>query len=164
MKFLVSTLVLSVAIAANENPIPQSKPAEGEAVLLEKISQDNLYELEAAKSASQMADAEEIKDLAWKEVRDHELIAHDLTALASAGSITLSTRLTPESQQKLDRIKSASGRDFDDAYLAAMIAAHKADQLLLASESASGESPEAKAFAARTEPILKKHLASLQNQ
>ena len=131
--------------------------------VVEKIAQDNLYLLEAGKLAEQMADGEDIKDLAWKEVRDHELIHRELATLASANNISLASKLIPELQQRLERMKSASGRDFDNAYLAAMVTAHKADEQILTHEATEGGSSEYKSFIARTEAIFKRHLAVLQS-
>jgi putative membrane protein len=154
---LIAAAIMSGIVLAQPNTAGVDK------AFLDKIAQDNLYQLEAGKLAEQMADGEDIKDLAWKEVRDHELINRELATLASANNISLPSKLTPELQQRLDRMNSASGRDFDNAYLAAMVTVHKADEQLLTHEASGSGSSEYKSFVARTEAIFKRHLATLQS-
>ncbi|MEO6806558.1 MAG: DUF4142 domain-containing protein [Edaphobacter sp.] len=164
MKPSILALFLAAAtITASSVCTAQQNAQENETTALARISQANLYELEAGKLAVQMADGEDIKDLAWKEVRDHELINRELTALAAAKNIPLASKLTPELQQRLDRIKSASGRDFDNAYLNAMISSHKSEEQFLANEATSGNASDLKSFATRTDAIFKRHIAALHS-
>jgi putative membrane protein len=163
MNLSLRALVLPCLIAAITSGTVFAQPtADADKAFVEKIYQDNLYELEAGKLALQMADGEDIKDLAWKEVRDHELINRDLASFTAAKNISLPSKLTPELQQKLDRIKGASGRDFDNAYLTAMVTTHKADEQLL-SQAASVGASEYKSFATGTAAIFKRHIATLQS-
>jgi putative membrane protein len=151
-----------IAAAITTGTVFAQHTADDDKSFVAKIYQDNLYELEAGKIAIQMADGEDIKDLAWKEVHDHELINRDLAALATANKISLPSKLAPELQQRLERMKDASGRDFDNAYLAAMVKAHKADEELLAQETSNG-TEEYKSFATSTDAIFKRHIATLQS-
>ncbi len=164
MNLSLRALVLPCLIAATitTGTVFAQHTADADKSFVDKIYQDNLYELEAGKLAVQMADGEDIKDLAWKEVRDHELINRDLASFAAANHISLASKLAPELQQRLDRMKDASGRDFDNAYLAAMVKAHKADEQLLAQETSLGTS-EYKSFATSTAAIFKRHTAMLES-
>jgi putative membrane protein len=163
MKFVtLCSLVLVLAALSSSAILAQETASDADKSFVDKIYQDNLYELEAGKLALQMADGEDIKDLAWKEVRDHELVNRDLASFAAANKISLASKLTPELQQRLDRIKGASGRDFDNAYLAAMVTTHKADEQLL-SQEASISTSEYKSFATGTAAIFKRHIATLQS-
>ena len=163
MKLPILALFLAAATITSSSVSAQQSTTETERASIVKISQANLYDIEASKLAIQMADGEDIKDLAWKEVRDHELINRELTTLAAAKNISIASRLTPEFQQRLDRIKSASGRDFDDAYLNAMITSHRSEEQILANEASSENASDLKSFATRTGEIFKHHIAALHN-
>jgi putative membrane protein len=162
LSFRALILPCLIAAATTTGTVFAQHTADANKAFVEKFAQDNLYELEAGKLAVQMADGEDIKDLAWKEVRDHELINRDLANLAAANNISFATKLAPELQQRLDRMKGASGRDFDNAYLAAMVTTHKADEQLLSQEASIGTS-EYKSFATSTAAIFKRHIATLQS-
>jgi putative membrane protein len=163
MKLPILALVLAATTITGSSVSAQQSATETERASIVRISQANLYELEASKVAVQMADGEDIKDLAWKEVRDHELINRELITFATAKNISIASKLTPELQQRLDRIKSASGRDFDDAYLNAMITSHKSEEQFLANEASSENASDLKSFATRTGEIFKRHIAALHN-
>jgi putative membrane protein len=152
--------IFAIAIIANGNLLAQQDAPQAEKTLIDTLSQHELYEIEAGKLAIRMADGEDMKDLAWKEVKDHELVHHELKAIADAKNISLAPKLTAELQQKLERLKGFSGRDFDDAYLSDLIAVHDKEEKLLAQESANGTG-DSKAFAARTDLAIKQHLVAL---
>jgi putative membrane protein len=151
-----------IAVAITSSTVFAQQTADADRSFIDKIYQDNLYELEAGKIAAKMADGEDVKDLAWKEVHDHELINRDLSSLAAANKISLASKLSPELQLRIERMKDASGRDFDNAYLAAMLKAHEADEKLLTQETSIGSS-ELKSFATNTAAIFKRHTAMLHS-
>jgi putative membrane protein len=59
----------------------------------------------------------------------------------------------------LDDLKSKTGKDFDRAYDQMQVAAHEDAVALFETYSKSGDNPDLKAWAAKTLPHLKEHLA-----
>ena len=91
-------------------------------------------------------------------VDQHGATNQKLADLAKAKGIELPT--TP-SKAQLDSIKalqSKKGARFDQEYLAEQIKAHEQTVQLLKSEIASGQDPNAKAFAREILPTVESHL------
>lgn len=163
MKFVtLCSPVLVLAALSSNTILAQEAASEADKTFAAKVSQSCLYEIEAGKLAMQMADGEDIKDLAWKEVQDHERINRELNTLSAAKNIPIPSKLSPELQRKLDRLKGSSGRDFDNAYLSDMLATHTAEEKLLAQQAIGSTPGSYKTFAAKTDTLIKQHIATLQ--
>ena len=125
-----------------------------------KVSQGGEYEVEASQYAEAHAHAQDVKDLAVAEVHDHTLVGRRLKSISAAAGIPIAPTLNPEFQQRLAKLKSASGADFDAAYLADMKAIHDKDEKLFAAEAQNGTG-DFKSFAAETDRIVKRHIGAL---
>jgi len=72
---------------------------------------------------------------------------------------TLPTALDAEHQAKLDQLKAKTGKEFDQAYDKMQLQAHEDAVALFEAYSKNGENADLKAWAAKTLPHLKEHLA-----
>ena len=125
-----------------------------------KVSQGGMYEVEASKVAEQKAMAQDVKDLSFTEVHDHELVNRKLKKLATAAGIPVAAKLNDEFQARLDKLKGVSGGDFDAAYISDMQSIHDKDEKLFAQEAMEG-TDDFKPFAAETDLIVKRHIGEL---
>jgi putative membrane protein len=126
-----------------------------------KVSQGGAYEVQASKLALQKAMAQDVKDIAYSETHDHELVGAELKKISAAKQVPIAPKLNAEFQGKLDHLRSLSGADFDTAYLAEMAAIHDKDEKLFAQESMDAGAADYKAFAAKTDQIVKRHIRAL---
>lgn len=126
-----------------------------------KVSQGGMYEVEASKLVADRGHAQDVLDVGLYEVHDHQLVGEKLTAVASALGISFPTTLNPMFQARLDRLKSLSGRDFDDAYIKEMEAIHAVDVKAFAAEARGGQNTALRAFAAETVIIVRRHIDAL---
>ena len=126
-----------------------------------KVSQGGMYEVEASKVANDKARAQDVVDVSLYEVHDHQLVGAKLTSIASSLGVSFPTTLNPTFQARLDRLKSLSGREFDDAYIKEMDAIHAVDVQAFANEARSGQNPALRAFAAETVLIVRRHIGAL---
>ena len=126
-----------------------------------KVSQGGMYEVEASKVASQVAGRQDIVDIGFTEVHDHQLVGAKLRSIAASVGIELEPALNAAFQKRLDRLRGLSGKAFDNAYIKEMNAIHAADGAAFAEEARSGHHPALRAFAAETVLIVKRHLGSL---
>ena len=126
-----------------------------------KVSQGGMFEVEAGKVASQKAARQDITDIGFTEVHDHELVGAKLRSIAGASGVQLGTALNAAFQKRLDRLNSLSGKDFDNAFIQEMDAIHAADGAAFAAEAKSGHNPALRAFAAETVLIVDRHLGAL---
>ncbi len=128
-----------------------------------KVSQGGMYEVAASKLASGKAQSQKVKDIANTEVHDHDLVNSKLAKIATAAGIKVSGRLNSTFQQRLKKLSSVSGTDFDAAYIADMKEIHNNDEKLFAQEAVDG-SGGFKPFAAETDMIVKRHIGTLAAQ
>jgi len=164
MQTLLTRLLLpsSLALFAIFAPLAQAADTASAAdkTFVGKVSQGGMYEVEASKLAGQKATAQNVKDVAFTEVHDHELVNSKLKKIATAAGVAIARPLNSTFQQRLDKLKSVASADFDAAYIADMQDIHDKDEKLFAQEAQEG-SGDFKPFAAETDPIVKRHIGAL---
>jgi putative membrane protein len=126
-----------------------------------KVSQGGMYEVEASKVASEKAARQDIVDIGFTEVHDHQLVGAKLRSIVASLGVELEPTLNADFQKRVDWLRSLSGKAFDNAYIKEMDAIHAADGAAFAEEAKSGNNPALRAFAAETVLIVKRHLGSL---
>jgi putative membrane protein len=150
-----------LAMCADTPARAQDTASDADKAFVAKVSQGGRYEVEASKLALSKAVAQDVKDLAATEVHDHELVNRELKAISASKGVDIAPTLIAEFQQKLDHLKSLSGAEFDAAYLDEMKVIHDKDQKLFAQEALDGGASAYKAFAAKTDRIVKRHIGAL---
>ena len=152
--FLASSLLLGVpalhAAAASDN----------DKAFVAKVSQGGAYEVAASRVAVARAHAQDVKDLAATEVHDHALVGAKLKRISASAGLPVAPALNAEFSARLAKLKSASTADFDATYIEDMKQIHDKDEKLFAQEAIDG-SGDFKAFAAETDPIVKRHIGAL---
>ena len=134
--------------------------SEADKTFVGKVSQGGMYEVEASKLAVQKAVEPDVRDLAIAEVHDHEGVNRKLRKTSVDTGVAVSGTLNSAFQQRLEKLKSASGGDFDAAYIADMQEIHDKDEKLFAQEAMDG-SGSFKSFAHETDLIVKRHIGAL---
>jgi putative membrane protein len=103
----------------------------------------------------------EIKDFAAMMVKDHSIAGDELMTLAKSKNIALPTVLDKDMQKNFDELDKKAGPDFDKAYVKLMIDDHKEDVKEFDKATQKLKDPDLKAFATKTLPVLKMHLAAI---
>ena len=151
-----------VAMCASSHVWAQDSASEVDKTFVGKVSQGGRYEVEAGKLALSKAVAQDVKDFAATDVHDHELVNGELKAISAKLGVAIAPTLIAEFQHKLDYLKGLSGEQFDAAYLEEMKAIHDKDEKLFAQEAVDGGASAYKAFAAKTDKIVKRHIGALR--
>ena len=134
--------------------------SEADKAFVGKVSQGGMYEVEASKVAVQQALKPDVRDLAIAEVHDHEGVNRKLKKISAGKGVAVSDNLNSTFQQRLEKLKIASGNDFDAAYISDMQEIHDKDEKLFAQEAMDG-SDSFKSFAHETDLIVKRHIGAL---
>jgi putative membrane protein len=140
-----------------------TKPAvsNADAQFLKKTTEDNLAEVELATLATSKSQNEQVKAYASKLVTDHQEAQTEIQSIASKKTVTLPSELPAAKKALKDRLSKLDGAAFDKAYVAEMVKDHK--QAIGAFErAAKSTDADVKAFAEKTLPTLKDHLAQAQ--
>jgi len=127
-------------------------------VFANKAAVGGMAEVALGKMAAAKGAGKDVKDFGNMMVMDHGKANAELMSIAKAKNITLPAGLDAEHQAKSDSLSKLSGKDFDKAYVAAMVEGHKKTLALMQSEAANGKDTELKGFAAKTAPVVQHHL------
>jgi putative membrane protein len=91
-------------------------------------------------------------------VKDHSAANDKLQVLAASKSISLPTSASIGEMATKAKLDVLSGDTFDKSYIKSQIKDHRGAIALFNKEIASGQDPDAKAFASATLPTLRMHL------
>ena len=94
-------------------------------------------------------------------IQDHSKANEELKSIAAKKNIKLPAELDTKHKSKMEELRSKVGAEFDRAYVDTMVEDHQKDVALFEAESQNGNDPEIKAFAAKTLPVLRKHLDAI---
>ena len=142
---------------------PPPPAADPDSDFFDKAAEGGMAEVEAGKLAQEKASSAEVKKFGAMMVTDHTQANDKLKAIAANHGVTLPTDLNEEHRTMKENLSGLSGKDFDKEYIAGQIKDHQTVAELLRTESASGQNPDAKAFAAETLPTVEAHLQQAQS-
>ena len=152
MKGILTLLVLMaplVAIGADSNP---------DATFYKKAAEGGIAEVAAGNLAQQKGNSQAVKDFGSMMVKDHSAANDKLQVLAASKSISLPTSASIGEMATKAKLDVLSGDTFDKSYIKSQIKDHRGAIALFNKEIASGQDPDAKAFASATLPTLRMHL------
>jgi putative membrane protein len=121
-----------------------------------------MAEVALGKLAQTKATNVQVKSFADMMVTDHSKANEELMAIAKAKNITLPAAPDADHQKKLEDLSKLSGKDFDKAYVDAMVDGHKKTLDLMQMAAKDCKDTELKAFAAKTAPVVETHLDAIK--
>jgi putative membrane protein len=126
-------------------------------------AEGGMAEVELGTLAQSKSTNASVKNFGSMMVSDHSAANEKLKALAASKNIDLPT--SPSIGQKATKAKLEvlSGETFDKSYIRGMVKDHEEDIAMFQKEAASGQDPDAKAFAKATLPTLRAHLKKIQS-
>ncbi len=134
---------------------------EGDAKFATAAANGGMAEVALGKLALTKTSNAQVKAFAEMMVKDHGKANDELMSIAQTKNITLPSTVDTEHQELMKDLQDKSGRDFDKAYVDAMVDGHKKTLDLLQDEAKNGQDPELKAFASKTAPVVKTHLDAI---
>ena len=153
----VNSVGNAVSSVANSVTGPSKETPES---FLAEAAEGGLAEVELGKLAAKNAQDAEVKKFGQMMVDDHSRANQELKALAAKKSIKIPEQLGTH-KSTVDKLSDLKGADFDKEYVNEMISDHKKDVDAFERQANSATDPEVKAFAAKTLPVLKKHLEAI---
>ncbi|RZN11748.1 DUF305 domain-containing protein [Bradyrhizobium genosp. SA-3] len=123
------------------------------------VAISDMFEIESSKLAEQKGNAQD-KSFAQQMVTDHTKTSGELKGLVGNGKVqaTLPTALDSSHQSKLDKLKSATGKNFSSDYNSHQVSAHQDAVSLFDRYAKGGDNAALKDWAGKTLPTLKHHL------
>jgi putative membrane protein len=156
---LLAGPLLAVSLAHGAD----NSPSWGDKSFVKKAAIGGMFEVISGKLAQEKASSQDVKDFAAKMVEDHGKAGDELKSIATSKGIDLPDSLDMLHKAMVDSLGMKSGADFDKAYLADMTKAHNGDDALFMKEAAHGKDADLKAFASKTDEMVKHHIMMLND-
>ena len=128
---------------------------------MKHAAEGGMMEVELGKAAATRSQNAEVKKFAAMMVADHGKANQELMALAKNKNVTLPADASAK-KSDMDKVTGLKGADFDREYVDMMVDDHETDVTDFERQANNGSDPEVKAFAAKTLPVLKKHLEAIK--
>lgn len=149
------------ASAAGTSSSADTSMGADQAFIMDAAS-GGLMEVTLGKTASTVAASSKVKQFGQMMVTDHTKANSELKAVAAKKNITVPPTPMEKHQMHITELQAKKGADFDKAYVDMMVDDHKEDVSKFEEESTNGKDADVKAFATKTLPVLRKHLAAVQ--
>lgn len=133
-----------------------------DATFATKAAVGGMAEVEFGNLALEKTSNPQVKDFANMMVSDHGKANEELKAIAKMKNITLPGALDEEHQKKMTELNGKTGKDFDKAYVEAMVDGHDKTLKLMQDEAKDGKDADLKAFASKTSPVVNTHLVMIK--
>ena len=129
---------------------------------VKEVAISDMFELETSRLATTQGNAE-TKKFAEQMVADHTKTSNELKSAVGGNTATpIPNAMDSSHQQKLDRLKTMQGADFDREYRSQQVTAHENAVSLFKRYSSGGDDAKLKAWATQTLPALQHHLEMAQ--
>jgi len=125
-----------------------------------KVADVGMTEVKLGQMAQDKGSNQRVKDFGGMMVKDHTAANDELKNLAGQKNVTLPATVSNDHQRKIDDLNKKSGRDFDKAYMDAMVDGHQSTVNDFEKASKNTKDADVKAWIDKTLPTLKMHLDS----
>ena len=151
-----------VAAAGGRAPAGTAGSAVSDAQFVQLVSASDLAEINLGKVAAMQASSPDVKKFAEHMVRDHTKSSKELLKIANKQGLKVAPRMDEKSQALSTKLADLKEAAFDQAYMKHQVMAHQKAVRLFKAEASNGKDEELKAFAAKTLPVIEKHLKMAQ--
>ena len=160
---LLTAPLLALTFNSNASAADAPMVSTMDKTFVKKATIGGMFEVETGKLAGAMGTSQGVKDFGNKMVEDHGKAGDELKGIVSSKSIDAPTALDAKHEKMVEELKAKSGKDFDALYLKDMKMAHTMDDALFEKEASSGKDADLKAFAEKTDKVIKMHISMLKD-
>ncbi|HET6995165.1 MAG TPA: DUF4142 domain-containing protein [Chitinophagaceae bacterium] len=130
------------------------------AAFLPEATDGGMAEVQQGQLAQEKGNNQAVKDFGTMMVHDHSAVNDRLKALATQRNVQLPDSVSRKHKKMLDDLSKKSGKEFDRAYINAMVKDHQEDIKEFEEAANKVNDLEVKAFINNTLPTLRTHLDS----
>jgi len=117
----------------------------------------NMFEIQAAKVASEHGSSEFTKEFAKEMMADHQGSLEELKEIAANKGVTLPSDLPKAQQHTINFLSNLTGGDFDTAYRRSQVSGHAMASTFFKNEIDNGHDEDVKSYAVKTLPVVTMH-------
>lgn len=148
---------MAAANNGNTNPPTAATGITDPATFANTAGVANMFEIQTSQLALKQTQTPAVTSFAQKMIDDHTAAGKAMEQAAKTENVPVPTSLDTTHEQQLTQLQGLSGKQFDDAYIAAQVTAHDQAVALFSSYSKAGKDGALKDFAAKTLPVLQNH-------
>ncbi len=134
-----------------------------DATFIDTAARGGVAEVQMGELARKKGTTAAVRNFGARMVTDHTRVNGELAQLATSKQTSAPTDPNTTQSQEISKLQGLRGSAFNREYLATMTQDHRDDIGLIQNEAASGTDPDVRAFASRTLPTLRDHLATLDH-
>ena len=138
------------------------KVSKGDRKFIEKAAGGGMFEVQAGQLAATRGKSPDVKSYAGMLVDQHTKANDELTQIANAKGVELPAAPPRAMRREIEKLGKKNGDDFDKEFIKTAVKDHKDDIKDFEKASKDLKDPEVKAWATKTLPVLKEHLAQAQ--
>jgi putative membrane protein len=127
-----------------------------------KAMQGGMAEVQLGQLASQKGGSDDVKQFGQKMVDDHTKLNDQMKPIAQQIGVTPPTQVSAKDQALMTKLQGMSGKQFDNAYIKAMVKDHKMDLKEFSKEGSTGKNPALKDAASSGAQVITEHLNMAQ--
>ncbi|TDC76566.1 DUF4142 domain-containing protein [Micromonospora sp. KC606] len=157
---LLAALVL-VGLAPAAAAQAAAQPSQQDTQYLQALHQVNLFEITTGDLAQQKGQNADVKRLGEMFKTDHTQLDQTVQSTAQQLNVTLPGEPTADQQQVIDQLNSASGAEFDRAWVTAQLAGHVQAIQATQTEISQGSEQSVIQLAQDALPVLQAHYDEL---
>lgn len=120
--------------------------------------QTAMAEIEMGRLAAQKASSEEVRKFGQQMVADHIRLRDSMKSIAEQIGVSPPKNLSKQDKQRMDKLQSLSGQQFDDAYITVMVKDHQNDNDDFRTEAEQTRNQALKQAAEDGNQIIAQHL------
>lgn len=134
---------------------------KGDAEFTVEAASGGMTEVTLGNMAHEKGINNRVKSFGMMMVNDHTKLNNMVKAIAITKNISIPKVPGAKEQKLIAELSKKSGKDFDKAYVDAMIEDHEDDIKVFQKAAKNCADPDVKSFAARTIPMLQAHLDAI---
>lgn len=150
----------STGIDTSTHATPAAPLDSMDVAFIRKASMGGKMEVDLGNIAQSNAANDRVKNFGNMMVTDHSQANNELMQFAQSRNVMLSDSLDKKMQDHITSMQQMKGKAFDKHYMGMMVDDHVKDVKEFEKASTSAKDPDLRAWAAKTLPVLQKHLDS----
>jgi putative membrane protein len=135
----------------------------GERAFVVAAAQGNVAEIRAGELARQRTTSQPVRQFAQRMINDHTRANQELMQIASRHGITPPSTPDPADQAAYQTLQQLSGTAFDRQYLEQQYGGHVTQHAMYETAADRSQTPDIRAYAQRTAPIIQQHIEMLRS-
>ena len=159
MKAITAASFIAAALLTFAGIAGAQSPSDADREFIKNAANGGIAEVELGRLATERATRPVVKEFGARMVQDHSAANAELTTLARSKGVEMPTALDAEHLALRDRLSAVQGADFDRMYMQEMVNDHTKDVAEFERASQTATDPDVKAWATKTLPTLRDHLA-----